>query len=60
MGGKFTFTFESREQVNEMFSLKVYFINSNLSNNFFIHPKTLRNDPFTINLHHFVDDSTDA
>ena len=34
MGGKFTFTFESREQVKEMFSLKVYFIDNNLSNNF--------------------------
>ena len=34
MSGKFTFTFESREQINEMFSSKVRFINSNLSNNF--------------------------
>ena len=38
MGGKVTFTFESREQINEMFSLNVHFT-SNLNNFVFDSPK---------------------
>ena len=61
------FTSDSREQLNEMFSWNVHFINNKLSQYFFFPSKNLKqnhetiyNDPFTIILHHFVDDSADA
>ena len=41
MGGKVTFTFESREQINEMFSLNVHFT-SNLNNFVLDSPKAWR------------------
>ena len=61
------FTSDSREQLNEMFSWNVHFINNKLPQYFFFPSKNLKqnhetiyNDPFTIILHHFVDDSADA
>ena len=41
MGGKFIFTSESREQINEVFSLNVHFINNNLFQEFFFSSKNL-------------------
>ena len=67
MGENSIFTSDSREQLNEMFSWNVHFINKKLSQEFFFPSKNLKqnhetiyNDPFTIILHHFFDDSADA
>ena len=67
MGENSIFTSDSREQLNEMFSWNVHFINNKLSQEFFFPSKNLKqnyetiyNDPFTIILHHFFDDSADA